>query len=85
MSLSLSYLSWQVLRIKGDDIPIWKFPTAGAPPPNGQALLLWASTEPTPVVLNVWIVTPLGDAYQTSYISDTYIKIHNSSQITVMK
>jgi hypothetical protein len=30
-------------------------------------------------------VTPLGFAYQISSISDIYIRIHNSSKITVMK
>jgi hypothetical protein len=37
------------------------------------------------VVLNLWVVTPLGVAYQMSYESYIFISIHNSSKIKVMK
>ena len=38
-----------------------------------------------PVVLNLWVMTPLGVSDQISCILDIYIMIHNSSKITVMK
>jgi hypothetical protein len=37
------------------------------------------------MILNLWVKTPLGGAYQVSCISDTYIAIHNGSKITVIK
>ena len=36
---------------------------------------------PREAVLNVLVMTPLGVAYQISYISDIYIMTHNSSKI----
>lgn len=35
------------------------------------------------VVLSLWALVPVGVKYQTSYISDTYITVHNSSKIRV--
>ena len=40
---------------------------------------------PEPGVLNLWVTTFTGAAYQVSCMSDIYIMIHTSSKITVMK
>jgi hypothetical protein len=36
---------------------------------------------PHPIILNVWVMTPLGLAYQLSCISNIYSTIHQSSKI----
>jgi hypothetical protein len=38
-----------------------------------------------PLFPNLWVMTPLGVAYQISYISDIYVMIHSSCKITVVK
>lgn len=40
---------------------------------------------PTPVFLNLWVLTHLGVASQVSCMSDAYITIHTSSKLTVRK